>query len=692
MSLVVLENLSLAFGGKTIVDDLSLRIAKGDRIGLIGPNGSGKTTVLRIMAGEQLPDGGQVRSQKDARLAYLPQDVTVDGGRTLLELVIESVPGRAQIEERLQRAEAELNERAMDMDAPDYEETMTELGGLVGELHEQLLDFDRLYSEHEAKSILAGLGFSTEDHGRDIGEFSGGWKMRGVLASLLFQRPDLLLMDEPTNHLDMPSVAWLSGFLKRYNRAFVLISHDREFLNEQIDRVVSFEPEGVRQYKGNLDRYSSQRQEERVLLENRARNVQRERERLERFVTRFKAKATKAAQARSKLKQLEKLETVELHEDRAVMSFRFPPTERTGKTVLDVEGLEKAYGDHRVLQGADLRVERGQRIALLGVNGAGKTTLLRILAGEIEATGGEYTFGHKTKVGYYAQHHAETLNRAATIYDSVAQASGGASNQRVRAVCGAMLFGEQEIDKTVGVLSGGERARVALAQLLINPGNVLLMDEPTNHLDLPAIEWLAEALSTFDGTLLFVSHNRSFIRSLANAIWFVEDGKVVPYPGSLDDYMTKCRLEGQAPTAAAVGESAGHIAPGNARGQAEKGAAKKSAAKNKKKGPTSAKKAAAEGVEDDGKRRRQLRAERKAMEKKLKPLQRRSDELEKRIEKLEAEQGTRTTELSDPSVYEDASRRDKLQGDYARAQAELEVAMETWSEVQEEIEALRAAY
>ncbi|MEM7609655.1 MAG: ABC-F family ATP-binding cassette domain-containing protein [Myxococcota bacterium] len=666
MSLVVLENLSLAFGGQVIVEGLSLRVAQGDRIGLIGPNGSGKSTLLRLLAGEQAPDGGSIRTQRDTRIGYLPQDVSVEGGRSLLQLIIESVPGRADLEARLQAAERELEEKAIDTSAEDYESAMIELGGLVGELHEQLADFERFYSEHEAKSILAGLGFKTADHGRDMGEFSGGWKMRAILASLLFQRPDLLLMDEPTNHLDMPSVAWLSGFLKRYPRAFILISHDREFLNEQIERVVSFESEGVRQYKGDLDRYTKQREEERVLLENRARNVNRERERLERFVTRFKAKATKAAQARSKLKQLEKLETVELLEDQAVIRFHFPPTEQSSKRVLEVEGLQKSYGDHRVLEGVDLRVERGQRIALLGVNGAGKTTLLRILAGEIEATGGSYEFGHKTRVGYYAQHHADTLDRKATIYQSVSRVAENAGNQQVRAACGAMLFGEQEVDKEVGVLSGGERARVALAQLLIQPGNVLLMDEPTNHLDLQSSERLAEALATFDGTLLFVSHNRSFIRTLANAIWFVEDGRVVHYPGSFDDYMDKCRLEGLSLASAASRGEGGRKAPGNSSGQKAKGEAKP----------------AEEKAQLETKRRR------KKKDRRRRPLERRSKELEERIAKLEAEQAERDASMATPEVYEDADAMKRIRRERERGQAELEVAMDTWAEVQEELEAL----
>lgn len=663
MSLVVLENLSLNFGERQIVRDLSLRVAHGDRVGLIGPNGSGKTTLLKLVAGNQQPDGGVVRFQKNTRVAYLPQDVAIEGGRTLLQLVVESVPGRREIEEELKDTEAELEKRAMDMNAPDYEEVMMDLGGRVGELHERLADFERLYSEHEGKRILGGLGFKEADFDRDLDEFSGGWKMRALLASLLFQRPDLLLMDEPTNHLDMPSVAWLSEFLKRYNRAFVLISHDREFLNEQIGRVVSFEPEGVRQYPGNLDRYQKQRDEERVLLENRARNVARERERLERFVAKNRAKASKATQAQSKLKQLERLDTVELHEDRAVMSFRFPPTGRTGKTVIEVNELKKSYEKHEVLKGVDLRVERGARIALLGVNGAGKTTLLRILAGEIEATSGSYEYGHKVNVGYYAQHHADTLHKRSTIYQAVAEAGEGAANQRVREVCGAMLFGDLEIDKPIGVLSGGERARVALAQLMINPGNVLLMDEPTNHLDLESSERLAESLDSFDGTLLFVSHNRAFIRSLATTIWFVEDGKVVEYPGSLDDYMAKCRLEGLDPAAAAVKEAkASKKPPGDASGNTAK------QTKPKKK---------------------RSREEEKALARSVRKLEKRIAELEKSVSRLEAEIAEVEAKMATPVVYENPDAQAKASKKRAQKEAELEVAMDTWAEKQRELDALQ---
>ncbi len=686
MSLVVFDDVTLYFGGKRIVEGLSLRIASGDRLGLIGPNGSGKTTLLRMIAGTQKPDGGAVRVGKRTRVGYLPQDVHLEGGRTLMDFVRSSVPGRAAIERELAEAEAELAELADDPDAEDYEERMMDAAGRVGELHERLAEFEQIFSDHVAKSIMAGLGFRVSDHDRDVGEFSGGWKMRAVLTSLLFQRPDLLLLDEPTNHLDMPSVAWLSGFLQRWKRAFILISHDREFLNEQIDRVVSFEPEGVRQYKGDYERYKRQRAEELVLLQNRAKNIQREREQTERFVKRFRAKATKAKQVQSRVKKLEKMEEEErelnLQEvlQTRVMSFRFPPVERAGKIVLEVKGLEKAYGQQRVLQGVDAQVHRGDRIALLGINGAGKTTLLRILAGEIEKTAGEYEFGHNTTVGYYAQHHAESLDKTQTVYDAVRSVAKDASHQQIRAALGAMLFGEQEIEKVVGVLSGGERARVALAQLLVAPGNVLLMDEPTNHLDLESSERLAEAMDSFDGTLLFVSHNRAFIRRLAKTIWFVEDGKVVVYPGSLDDYMAKCRLEGLDPAAAAVSDAevAARQAPGSSSGRSTVGT------------PGAGEPSAGAGRSERSVATKERRARRRSRGKRLRPLERRCRELEERIAKIEAAQSERTAQLSDPAVVGDDARRTELTRAYERAQAELEVAMDTWTEVQEELEALRA--
>ncbi len=674
MSLVVFQDVSLSLGGKPIVDALDLRIADRERIGLVGPNGSGKSTILRLIAGEQMPDGGQIHRPRGLRIGYLPQDVALEGGRALLAFVRESVPGRAELDRALEAATTELEACEKEgAEEPDHAERMLDLAGRVAELHEEVAHFDTHYSEFEAKGILAGLGFKPADLDRDLGELSGGWKMRAVLAALLFQRPDLLLLDEPTNHLDMPSVAWFSGFLRRYDRSFILISHDREFLNEQIRRVVSLEPEGVRSYQGDYEQYRRQRDEERVLLESRAKNLEREREHLEQFIKRFRAKATKAAQVQSRVRALEKMEKVELHRDRAVMSFRFPPSERAGKDVLLVDGLSKTYGDRKVLTDVSLRVERGERIALLGVNGAGKTTLLRILAGEIAPSGGTFAFGHNTKVGYYAQHHAESLDPTRTVYDEVARCCREGGHQRIRSVLGAMLFGDLEIEKKVGVLSGGERARVALSQLLVDPGNVLLMDEPTNHLDLDSSERLADALGTFDGTLLFVSHNRAFIRALATKIWFVDGGNVDVYPGSFDDYIASCQIGEQRARASAAPQANAVPAPTETRTSAATEPQRRASR------------------EDEKARKRDEARARTERNKKLRPLERRVAELEARIATLEEAQKKRTEELSDPAVYQDAARRDALMQAFAREKAELEVATDTWMEVQEELEALKAS-
>src|SRR5499427_9267288 len=534
MSLVVLDEVTLFFADRMIFDAASLRLGHNDRIGLIGPNGSGKTTLLKIIAGEQEIDDGKVTRANGVRIGWLPQDLAIAGGRSLIDMILSSVPGRRELDARLAAAEAGLEQATNDHVGEDE---LLELAGEIGELHERIDHFERFFGEHEALAILAGLGFATGDETRDIGELSGGWKMRGVLAGLLFQRPDVLMLDEPTNHLDMPSVAWFSDFLKRWNRCFILISHDREFLNEQIGQVVSLELEGVRSYPGNYEKYVEQRAEEETILAGKARNLARERERLTRFVDRFRAQANKARAVQSRIKSLERMDSVETYQKRGVMRFSFPPTARTVADVVRVEGLRKAYGSHVVFPGIDLTVRRGEKIGIIGVNGAGKTTLLRMLAGELPHDAGTIKIGSGVEVGYYAQHHADTLDLSATVYDVVQRASPDTPPARIRSILGAFMFSGDDTDKPIKVLSGGEKARVALARLLVAPGNLLLMDEPTNHLDLASSESLAASLGTFDGTLVFVSHNRSLIRTLATKIWNVEDGRVEIYPGTLDEYM-----------------------------------------------------------------------------------------------------------------------------------------------------------
>jgi len=670
VSLVVFESVSLGFGKKTIVEDLNLRIGASDRIGLIGPNGSGKTSLLRMLAGQQGVDQGAIRFARGVRVGYLAQDLVVEGGQTLAAFVVNSVPGRAELDARLAETEAELEGAQAAFDAAPGEaeqERLMEIAERLADAHERVAHFDALYTEHEALRILAGLGFVASDSGRDLGEFSGGWKMRAVLAALLFQQPDLLLLDEPTNHLDLPSVAWFAAYLKRYQRTFILVSHDREFLNEQISRVVSFEPEGVRTFGGNYEGYLKQRVEEEVLLENRAKNLAREREKAEQFIERFRAQASKASGVQSRVKALEKMDEVKLFQRRQVMRFEFPPCERGGDVSVRVEGLRKAYGEHVVLEGVDLVVRRGEKIGIIGVNGAGKTTLLRAIAGEIPIEAGTISFGNRVKVGYYAQHHADTLNGDRTLFEEVSAVDQSAGQTRVRSVLGAFLFSGDDVDKKIRVLSGGERARVALARLLVKPGNVMLMDEPTNHLDLDSSESLAESLKTYDGTLLFVSHNRSFVRKLATRIWDVSGGKVETYPGTLDEYMDSMRrrrdgepeLRGEKALQAARPV---HVQAVPAAGRSEKA------------GPTVQTPTPARG-KGDRRREAELRNERNKV---LGPMRKKVAEMEARIAELEAEQKRRSAALADPATYADDKLRARLLNEYQQDADKLEQLTGRW--------------
>jgi ATP-binding cassette, subfamily F, member 3 len=684
VSLVVFEKVSLGFGKKTIVNELDLRIGEGDRIGLIGPNGSGKSTLLKLLAGDMKPDGGRITTARGLEIGWLPQDIALEGGRSLIEFVRASVPGRERLDATIASTEAELAEVQAEVESgqrPLDDPELMDLATRIAELHERLTHFEMHYSEHEALKILAGLGFSPADQDRDLSEFSGGWKMRAVLASLLFQRPDLMLLDEPTNHLDMPSVAWFGDFLSRYRRSFILICHDREFLDEQIDRVVSFEPEGVRQYRGNYVAYRKQREEEEIVLENKARNLEREREKAEQFIDRFRAQANKAKAVQSRVKALSKLEDVVVFEKRKVMRFNFPPCDRAGAEVVKIRNLRKAYGDHVVFPGLDLTVSRGDKIGIIGINGAGKTTLLRMIAGEIPYDGGTLELGHKGTPGYYAQHHAESLHRELTVFDEVASQDPHAGQTRVRTILGAFLYSGDDVDKTIGVLSGGERARVALAKLLIKPGNLLLMDEPTNHLDLESSESLAESLATYDGTVLFVSHNRSFVRRLATKIWNVHDGTVEIYPGSLDEYLASARERGRALEAVADGKAGPTKQPKSVE-------PKPAAASTVNATPTPSTERRDRASERD--RKRQEAEERTRRSKQLKPLQRKVAELEARIGELEDAQAKRSIELADPEVYQDEARRAKLLDDYQAAAGKLEELNGRWELATLELEELGA--
>ncbi len=660
MSLVAASGLSLAFGPKVLFANASFAIPRGDRVGLVGPNGSGKSSLLRILAGERSPDSGALTWTRGARAGYLPQDVAALPDGPLLETVLASVPGRAALEARLAATEAALG-------AARDEGEQLELSQTLADLHAELDHFEEHYGRHRAEEILAGLGFREERLSRSTAELSGGWRMRAALAGLLLQDPDLLLLDEPTNHLDVPTLEWFESFLRATGKALLLISHDRQFLNRQIDRVLSLEPEGLRGYPGGYDDYRRLRAEEEERLLAQARRQEARRAELEGFIERFGAKATKARQARSKQKMLDRMETVEVRERRATLRFRFPEAPRSGREALAFRGVAKAWGDTVVYRGLQASVLRGERVAVIGPNGAGKTTLLRLAAGELSPDSGEVRLGHGVLAGYYAQHHfekAEGLERAAgeartfgsldadrTVVETLWDLVPDRNEAYARGVAGAFLFSGDDADKRVGVLSGGERARVALAKLLLVPSNLLLLDEPTNHLDLESSEALIEALRAWQGTLLFVSHNKSFVNQLATRIWEVKDGGVLSFPGNLDDWLYHQRQP-------AAGQPSPRPGPPGAREE--------------------------RGTRGGDRERRRLEAEaRNARRAREKPIRDAISGLEARIEALERQEREATAALADPTLYQDFARARPHVEAQARARAELERLYAEWEEQHE---------
>lgn len=661
MSLVTIMKVSLNFFERQIFNKIGLQVNPGDRIGLVGRNGSGKTTLLRIIKGEIIPESGEVRIAKRSRIGYLPQDVHEAVSGPLLQSILESIPGRTELENRLKKAEHALRTES-------NKQNQSKLGEQIAAIHQEINRLDLEFPRHEAEKILLGLGFETADFERPISSLSGGWKMRAALATLLYQKPDLLLLDEPTNHLDIPSVRWLVEFLQNFKGAMILVSHDREFLNKQINRVVSFETEGMRSYKGDYDFYLKAREEEVKSLEARAKNQEQKIRDAKRFIERFRSKATKARQAQSKLKLVQKMELIETFQKEKTIHFSFPEVARSGKEVVFIEGLSKRFGENILYDDLNLRALRGERIAIIGPNGCGKTTLLKVVAGEIEADKGKISLGHKVSVTYFAQHHSDLLNPKKTVVEEVYQVVPNASIGFVRAVCGAFLFSGSDVDKAIGVLSGGERARVSLAKLLVNPGNFMLMDEPTNHLDIESSETLIDALKGYTGTLLFVSHNQSFVNRLATKIWDIRGQGIVEYQGNLNEY-----YEHLLKTDSTFGERdvSNTREPGSSMVREEDGNHS-----NKNKGAR--------------KREKRARAEkRQLIYDTLKPIQDRLEDLEEKISELEARQGEVEKILADPDIFGDKERSVPLLTEYKDIRKELDKLLFKWEKDQDRLESVK---
>ncbi len=532
------HDIQVTFSGEDLFSGITFKLNAGDRAGLVGKNGAGKSTLLKVIAGEQPLNGGALAFEKNISIGYLRQDIDFEHGRTVLEEAYQAFTEIKKIEKKLEEVNTELATRT-DYESEYYHNLMHDLDDLS---HRYELIGGYNY-QGDTEKILAGLGFRPEDFDKSTETFSGGWRMRIELAKLLLQNHDILLLDEPTNHLDIESIIWFEDFLKSFKGAIMMVSHDRMFLDNVTNRTIEISLGQIYDYKKPYSEFLLLRSEIREKQMQAKKNQEREIKHTEQLIEKFRAKANKASMAQSLIKKLDKVERIEVdQEDHAVMKVRFPLSVTPGKVVIEAHNVSKSYGDNRVIEGVDLLIERGSKIAFVGQNGQGKSTLAKIIVGEIDH-GGSLKLGHNVQIGYFAQNQSEYLDGEKTVLETMELAASDANRFKVRDMLGAFLFGGDEVDKKVKVLSGGERNRLALCKMLLTPFNVLIMDEPTNHLDMASKRVLKQALEQFEGTLILVSHDRDFLQDLAHTVYSFRDSEVKAYLGDINFFLEQHQME-----------------------------------------------------------------------------------------------------------------------------------------------------
>ncbi len=647
------QDLHIEFGPRVLFDSLSFVVEHGERIAFAGQNGAGKSTLMKCIVGVQEPDHGRVLLPRHTHVGYLPQDGIHISGTGLLDEVLGSVGNIVELQQVVDELSEEL--RRLDSASDAYRETLEE----IGRLELILQDRDAASLRPRAESILRGLGFSESDFGRDCGEFSGGWQMRIALAKLLLQEPEVLLLDEPTNHLDLQTQRWLEQSLRTYRGAICIISHDIALLDSLVTRTIAFHHGRAEEYAGNFSFYLKESKARKEVLIRQAKAQQREIAKTQEFIDRFRAKATKATQVQSRIKQLEKVELIEVEDDDAVMSFRFPPPPPGGHTVVKLEKASKAYGDIRLLENYDYTMEKGDRVAIVGVNGSGKSTFTRLISGTEEVDAGAVVPGHHTQVAFFSQTHADVLDNEQTVLECVEAAASRETRPMVRNILGCFLFRGDDVFKKIGVLSGGERSRVALVCMLLKPANFLIMDEPTNHLDFQSQDVLQRALAEYPGSYCIVSHNRQFLDPIVNKVLEFRPGYAPRlFYGNVSQYLETVEAEENRNKAVAAGASTetAQTAPANRR--------------------------------DLRRLRTQAREKRNAL---LRPLQKELEQVEADIAERDERKDAISAELELPENMSDNQKLMELTQEYQRLERENETLFTRWEDISVEMERVTAA-